>query len=48
MISPRGIYMHNTAGIIPDLENIRNADMNELSEITRTFSKINMVSEGKG
>ena len=33
MTSPIGMYMCNTADIIPKLEHIRNADINELSEI---------------
>ena len=33
MISPRGIYIRNIANIIPNLEYIRNAYMNELSEM---------------
>ncbi len=32
MTSPGGIYMCKTADIIPKLEHIRNADINELAE----------------
>ena len=39
MISPRGMYINNTADIIPNVEHIRNADMNELSEIGRCVLK---------
>ena len=33
MISSRRAYIRNNAYIIPNLENIRNADMNELYEM---------------
>ncbi len=33
MMSSRGMYIRNTADIIPNLEDIRNADMKALAEI---------------
>ena len=33
MISPRGMYINNTADITPNVEHIRNADMNELYDM---------------
>ncbi len=43
--SIRGMYICNTAYILPGRKNIRNADMNELGEITRSFNKIDIKNK---
>ena len=42
MILSRGWYMRNTADNIPDLENIRNADMNELCAIFKNKKEVSI------
>ena len=39
MNASRGIHMRNTEHIIPNLEDIRNADMNELSAMLKIGGK---------
>ncbi len=43
MISARGVYIRNTADIIPNLKNIRNADMKELYAIATAAKMLEAI-----
>ena len=48
MIASRGMYIRNIAYILPNLEYIRNADINELSATGRLGKRFKKVFAIKG